>query len=524
MSFVDSADGQNPVSCKNVCEKRHVRFHDETVCCSFQKYDDENDGNVDDDDADYDTSDDEHQPQHQNQLYSPDVDDELPHGDDETHLLLRVRRILQPIVRSKCFGIASVALTIVSTLIIGIEAEMRSDHWFFYLADLCMSLTFFLEWGLRCIVGGKEWFCDPMNILFTVIAWFPFVFWYWRDKLKLLQMLMRWLRISKIVYIIRDFRCMRTTWWLLAGLFGSTMTLIWSCLLVALAVFSFSILSLELIGGSSLWEDAPEDSAAQDFKRFHTAMFAMSRFLRADGAMNILEELSQRQTGIWLFFFMFQAMAMYVLMNLVTAVIVDRSLHIGKGDIDIDVQEEMEASRRQCNELFKLLDGRSRGQISEREFEAAFSDEKGKKKKRKEGKEEWQELFAAKCKKKLDILGIEDKEEWQELFAALDHDKTKKLSMNQFANDLPKLMGSAKAYELLEAGKTGERWRRRLSRLKDLWTSPIAKSNRVKEIALMGAQIRKLKSSACYHLTRVEEQAQRASTAAQQLSDILAMQ
>jgi len=177
-------------------------------------------------------------------------------------------------------------------------------------------------------------------------------------------------------------------------------------------------------------------------------MLVMTRFVNSDGSMDVLEELLTEQKEVWIFLFAFQAISQYVILNLITAVIVDNSMKIVQEDqAELANQAEQEKDKlvKELSELFMLMDADGDGEVSIREFDDAF------------------EMPA--LKNKLVQLQIEDKAEFKKLYRALDVDGSGNMNVDEFCEGIPELFGPATAYGMLKAKKKAERAEKTMRKL-----------------------------------------------------------
>lgn len=436
--------------------------------------------------------------------------------------LAPLRGFLRPVVDSKAFEITAIALVLVSMVVMGVEAEINSPdaEGVFLTIDRVITALFLIEWCMRVVVGGSRWFSVPANWVLTFVVFAPlvlhsmWVMFRWLRGAKAVGSVFRWLRGGKIVLAMKEYSDLKVLRMLLTGLFGSTKTLIWSCALLAMTTVFFGVFAIELIGNADVWVDAPEESAAHQFKRLGTSMMCLTRFLRHDNAAQILHELRQHQPSIVPFFLLFQMLGAYVLMNLVTAVIVDRALHTAGKDEELAAWEEELTHQSELDELEKLfekMDIDGSGRLSKDEFDKAFQFDE--------------------FKHKLEITGI-DENELRSLFAVLDADGTGEVDVDEFTEGIPKLFGDARSYDMLVALKKSERV---INSLQGCWkvSSPTARSvgdllgnmswepEEVVENTSVDVQLEELRTEVEERLRGLEGKAKAAHDAAQRLANAM---
>jgi Ca2+-binding EF-hand superfamily protein len=144
--------------------------------------------------------------------------------------------------------------------------------------------------------------------------------------------------------------------------------------------------------------------------------------------------------AIWLFFIAYVAVAMLVLLNLVTAVIVDNALAISKQDEKqklIELQQAKQAQITSLKRVFAALDVDGSGAIDESEFIDACTNR-------------------PEIMNKFRLLDF-DEREMLNLFKDLEVSSDGLLSLEEFEMGLNSMQGDAKNKELVRIQKTIER-------------------------------------------------------------------
>mmetsp|Transcript_151 Transcript_151/g.345 ORF Transcript_151/g.345 Transcript_151/m.345 type:complete len:207 (-) Transcript_151:149-769(-) len=140
----------------------------------------------------------------------------------------------------------------------------------------------------------------------------------------------------------------------------------------------------------------------------------------------------------WLYFYAYIAVAVFVLMNLVTAIIVDNAMAVSRQDADHQLQQKDVERQRELNEmknLFHMIDEDGNGLLDWQEFQQAFTDEAMSRK--------WR------------LLDFKP-EECLELFDLLD-DGDGGIQTDEFFNGLSRMKGTAQSKDLVRLTKKMDR-------------------------------------------------------------------
>lgn len=262
------------------------------------------------------------------------------------------------------------------------------------------------------------------------------------DTVRLLQVL-RAFRLMRIARVVRMLPAFREMWLLVRGLADSMNTLLWSLVLVLFVLYVFGIFALEFIGraklddGQSAWWDitnSDDVAIAKLLSSLPQTMFTLVQFMTLDSWTSIARPIEEKYPGSIYFFLFFVMIATFVLLNLVTAVIVNNALDISKKDEEQTARlKELENLQelKDLSDLFQFLDVDGSGSVSMMEFSLAFENPA--------------------IKNKLQILEIEPPE-LEDLFKLLDdEDGEGELDLAEFALGMCKIKGEAKSKDMLEA-------------------------------------------------------------------------
>lgn len=252
-------------------------------------------------------------------------------------------------------------------------------------------------------------------------------------------LIFRSLRLFRMVRVVQRIPQFHEAWLLLRGLLDSGRVLMWTVVVVIFITYIFAIMGMILIS-KELAER--RDANVGDVDR-HTEltqllelvggldafMFTLIQLLTLDSWNAIVRRMIKELSWCWVFFYAYIAVAVIVLMNLVTAIIVENAVANSKMEEDQALQQR--ETRRQAEikdlaNLFGLMDSDGSGTLSWDEFKAAFDDPE--------------------ITRKWKLLDFEP-EECRELFGLLD-DGDGEIEMQEFFVGLAKMKGGAQSKDI----------------------------------------------------------------------------
>lgn len=259
---------------------------------------------------------------------------------------------------------------------------------------------------------------------------------------------LRAFRLLRVARVIRfNFKEM---WLMLRGLAGSS-----KCLGSMMAVFVFvfylfGILAVTMIADSTSWDQDDDDLMVVHgfFNGLDKAMWTLLQVITADSwCSGIARPVMDVIPWMWIYFVCYIAIAMMVLMNLVTAIIVENAMNQSKEDQEqllkeLEVKKEQEFKHLQ--KMFLALDQDGSGELDEAEFADAL-----------DAQPEIIDQFK--------LLGF-DENEIRNFFTDLDNGDGS-LSTDEFIGGLQSMQGSARSADLIRTQKSVERLTRRMDKL-----------------------------------------------------------
>lgn len=256
---------------------------------------------------------------------------------------------------------------------------------------------------------------------------------------------LRAMRLLRLVRVVQRVPLFHEAWLLLRGLTDSLRTLWWTCIVIFFITYIFAVFGLVLISRQlKKLQDQSDDLNEVD--RLETIlklvggldvlMGSLIQVLTMDSwNTNLMKPIVHYLPQSWLYFYAYIAFAVFVLMNLVTAIIVDNAVSKSRMDEDQALKEKEKEKRKglaELEDLFEQMDTDGNGTLSWDEFKAAFND-----------------VTLARKWKLLDF-GPED---CLEIFQLLD-DGSGEIDTGEFFDGLARMKGTARSKDLFRLAKS----------------------------------------------------------------------
>jgi len=235
---------------------------------------------------------------------------------------------------------------------------------------------------------------------------------------------------------------------LIRGLGDSSRTLFWTVVVVFFVTYGFAIFGLKLIveplqAIQSDMTDSEEIRRIDDLmvilKGIDRLMFTLVQVLTEDSFHAFVREIVHYLPWAWTYFYAYIAIACLVLMNLVTAIIVENAMETSKNDNEHQLQDKVAKQAKEVKELkklFEMMDADGSGTLSWGEFQESFNDEEMQKK--------WR------------LLDFQP-DDCKELFKLLD-DGDGEIETNEFFEGLTRMKGSAQAKDVFRLQKSVDKF------------------------------------------------------------------
>jgi len=394
--------------------------------------------------------------------------------------------LLHRIVKSKLFEIFFSFLILLNCAFLGVEAHERVKYDMrpgmvevFAVAEHVFTALFSIELFLRATVFGCASFSpirkgNFLNFMDMLIVIFTGIVFTWavpicaaifgldgeNDTVRSFSIL-RASRLLRMVSVMQRLPMLREAFLLISGLTHSARTLFWTCTVIAFVTYVFAIFGLVLMVDDlqDQYYDTVEGTTAHTelgellllFGGMDVFMYTLVQVLTGDSFHTFTRVLLKYVSWSWLYFYSYIAFASFVMMNLVTAIIVDNCLSQSRQDEHQEVvrlEHQKKKELKDLHSLFSRVDTDSSGTLSWKEFKKSFRDPV--------------------MTKKWLMLDFEPSE-CQELFNLLD-DGDGEIETKEFFEGLRRLRGPASAKDVFRLqkavdclGSSLEGWRAELA-------------------------------------------------------------
>jgi len=195
-------------------------------------------------------------------------------------------------------------------------------------------------------------------------------------------------RVIRLVRVVQQVQFFHEVWLLLRGLQSSARTLFWTVVVIFFLTYVFAIFGIVLIGKPLVDRFSEDGNDMQgehyDLQRLVEVvgtlpdlMFTLIQVLNGDSWTAIVKAIQNYQPYAWIYFYLYVSVASLVLMNLVTAIIVEHALNTSKADEELQQASREKLYRLELNKLnslFMMMDADGDGMLCWDEFQESFND------------------------------------------------------------------------------------------------------------------------------------------------------
>mmetsp|Transcript_62719 Transcript_62719/g.141604 ORF Transcript_62719/g.141604 Transcript_62719/m.141604 type:complete len:464 (+) Transcript_62719:48-1439(+) len=315
----------------------------------------------------------------------------------------------------------------------GVQAQVSEGLQYFFTVSFLLELLLrMVAWGWTMILDSEnhlDIFLVTLGVVGNLImtpAQLP------GSEIVRKLTVLRTLRLVRLATMVRFRPEFKDMWSLLQGLKESFETLVWTYVMMGCVLYFFAILATSLIGKQDAFKDVP--IASEYFGDVLRSMLTLFQVMTLDSWSDMVRELMAVQAWVVVFFLVFISIAVFVLMNLVTAIIVEHAFTSGKADERdraIRAEREKDKELEQLEAFFQIIDKDGNGMITMDELTVASKNRR--------------------VEQRFEKLGVSMKE-LEELWEILD-DGDGELNLVEFIDGIRKLKGEAKAKDVMHMAK-----------------------------------------------------------------------
>lgn len=308
-------------------------------------------------------------------------------------------------IRSDQFDFVLMVFIVLNSVTMGMDAErsigkMQGAGWKTFLdaSEHLFTFVFLVEFLLKAGFEGWQMFL-PMpstmwNFLDMLIVLVTGVFVVWvlpllpidgshSGELRSLTIL-RACRLLRIARVLGKVDLLHEVWLLLRGLTESFNTLFWTVVVIFFITYIFAVFGVVTLGTelARQHEEMQNGDVAEPelvelvelvgyTNGVYSMVYTLLQVLTLDSWNGIVRPMKERVWWCWMYFYAYIAVAVIVLMNLVTAILVDKALNNAKLDDQTLVELKQQAQKEELEgfvEGFRHVDLDGDGALSWQEF------------------------------------------------------------------------------------------------------------------------------------------------------------
>jgi len=295
------------------------------------------------------------------------------------------RKAVARLLARPAFDIAMGIVIVANSATIGLEMSFRLEKWdtaaidvfehvFLGIYTVELVLRFYAH-RLECLESAWTRF-DLLLVVMGIVTnlfLFPLV---GDDQSLAPLMVIRTARLLRLARTVRLLIKFRELWMLVRGLLNSGSTMFHTLLLCLIILYIFGCVSVEMItlawqGKEEELSDEFHDIVQTYFRSLPTAMLTLVQFISFDNIVYIYKPMIEADAKLAIFFALAILVVGVVLMNLVTAVIVNSALEQAMQDKDLmrSIEEQKKKKMmKQLKRIFMRLDVDRSGKISRDEL------------------------------------------------------------------------------------------------------------------------------------------------------------
>eukprot|EP00927_Polykrikos_kofoidii_P061812 TRINITY_DN5663_c0_g1_i2.p1 TRINITY_DN5663_c0_g1~~TRINITY_DN5663_c0_g1_i2.p1 ORF type:complete len:757 (+),score=126.69 TRINITY_DN5663_c0_g1_i2:26-2272(+) len=238
---------------------------------------------------------------------------------------------------------------------------------------------------------------------------------------------MRLMRLMRVLRIVRLFKFFKELSLLAQGILGALQAMTWAFLLIIIVLYISAVLMTNLFG-----KDSKLTSVKGHFGSIGASVFTLFTIMTLEEWPEIVRNVMREQQFAFLLFVPFMMFMNFAMLNVMTAVVVEKVLSIANVEAAAEARREernRSALLRKIKQLFKYMDGDNSAELELSEFREAL--------KNPVVVQQFMELGIAKY-------------EADDLFACLDLNGNCQLSVVEFVEGCLRVHGPAHSKHLLQ--------------------------------------------------------------------------
>lgn len=270
------------------------------------------------------------------------------------------------VVSSEGFDVSIGIIIALNGVSIGIEVDhpnISSD--IFDIVEAVFLLIFVFELVLKVYVFRTAYFrcvyhlLDVLIVVAGVAAAIMKVVQQQIDSGMRNLQLLKLARLLRLVRILRIGTQFRSLWIIVHGLASCMSTIFWTIVLVAIVCYIFAVIAVEFISSNTEIQNIRWDyqgsTVGERFADLRSALISLFEFFAIDKVSEKGFEVVKKQPWTIIYLISFVLLIPIVLLNLVTAVIVEMAISAARKDEEHHRSVELEEWRNVCNDLEALF-------------------------------------------------------------------------------------------------------------------------------------------------------------------------
>eukprot|EP00930_Biecheleria_cincta_P055524 TRINITY_DN41840_c0_g1_i1.p1 TRINITY_DN41840_c0_g1~~TRINITY_DN41840_c0_g1_i1.p1 ORF type:complete len:682 (-),score=115.88 TRINITY_DN41840_c0_g1_i1:103-2148(-) len=294
------------------------------------------------------------------------------------------RQTCEIVVKSSFFRYLVFTVTLINVLCLGIEAQWSldpflQDEWP-RAVDASFVMFFMIELLIRLTADDlnnflKSWFVlDSLLVLVDLVREVILLLHRGPERMQPVMVALRTLRLLRLVRVLRMVHSLKQVLLLLYGVFTSGSTVISTFTILALLLYVWAILGVELITCNRELNTDPDAAQIVEthFGSVQSSLLTLVQFVSMDAMAAIYTPLIKKTPHLALYFLSVFFSVSVLLMNLITSVLIRATLENAEADKIVKRQalhDELKQLLPELEEVFESLDTQHAGVLTTSEFD-----------------------------------------------------------------------------------------------------------------------------------------------------------